>query len=68
MRQEVIKNESPPKKKKNTGAKNKKNEINKNNQSKIEDEGVVDLGESYADNVCYFCGKGDLRSGLDEHF
>lgn len=52
MRHEVIKNESPPKKKKNTGAKNLTK--NKKGPDNIpdEEEGVVDLGESYADNVC----------------
>jgi len=41
-----------PKKKKNTGAKNLTK--NKKGPDNIpdEEEGVVDLGESYADNVC----------------
>jgi len=42
MRHEVVKKESPPKKKKNTGAKKQKAQ----EKSPIEEEGVVDLGES----------------------
>lgn len=44
MRHEVIKKESPPKKKKNTGAKKQNNKVPESKD--MEEEGVVDLGES----------------------
>jgi len=64
MRKEV--KESPPKKKPTNNKKIKKRDVD-HHEDLLED-GVVDMGESYADNVCYFCGKSDLKSGLDEHF